>query len=37
MINFLFYAIFISQQPDFGGLSLTPTFHSGKLNSQYGL
>ena len=23
------------QQPDFGGLSLTPTFHSGKLNSQY--
>ena len=25
------------QQPDFGGLSLTPTFHSGKLNSQYEL
>ena len=23
------------QQPGFGGLSLEPTFHSGKLNSQY--
>lgn len=23
------------QQPDFGGLSLNPSYHSGKLNSQY--
>ena len=23
------------QQPDFGGLSLHPTYHSGKLHSQY--